>query len=157
MIDREKDVIGANTWTFARTDCEGVTTVSTFEAETWPYALQQFVNFLKGAGFGVDDESVAINGDKHLPDVAGLDYESGWYGEMFYPESGDVTDDSMSAKNDWIPWCGGACPVDDLALVRVKYKNGNVYYTPDNANGYDWDHGDGDSAIIAYQVVQGDE
>ena len=115
MIDREKDVIGANTWTFARTDCEGVTTVSTFEAETWPYALQQFVNFLKGAGFGVDDESIAINGDKHLPAVAGLDYESGWFGEMFYPDNKDATITLTSTKDDLV---GRYC----RAIAYKEYK-----------------------------------
>ena len=156
MTDDMNDLM-KNTWTFAHTDCEGVTTTSSFEADTWPRALQQFVNFLKGAGFAVYGESIAINGDKHLPEVDSVEIEHGWYGEMFYPSSETVTDEPIYAKDDWILWYGGECPVDDLALVRVKYKNGNVFYTPDNANGYDWDHDDGDNVIIAYQVVQGDK
>jgi hypothetical protein len=74
-----------NTWTFARTDFEGTTSTRTFEASTWPMALQQFVNFLK-QDFSLDSDSIAINGDKHLPSCD-CETDAGWYGALYYPDS----------------------------------------------------------------------
>lgn len=82
--DEEND--SAVTWTFARTDINGVTTTSSFTADKWPFALQQFVNFLKGSGYGVDSKSIGINGNKHLPEIDDIEVDHGWYGAMFYPE-----------------------------------------------------------------------
>lgn len=39
-----------------------------FEAETWPEALSHFVQFLRGSGFTVDDNSIGINLKKHVID-----------------------------------------------------------------------------------------
>lgn len=76
----------AITWTFARTDSDGVTTTSSFTAGSWPFALQQFVNFLKGSGYGIDNKSIGINGNKHLPEIDDLEVDHGWLGAMFYPK-----------------------------------------------------------------------
>lgn len=39
-----------------------------FEAETWAEALSNFVQFLRGAGFSLDDDSVGVNSKKHIID-----------------------------------------------------------------------------------------
>lgn len=41
-----------------------------FEAETWTEALSQFVKFLRGAGFILDDNSVGVNSNKHITDLS---------------------------------------------------------------------------------------
>ena len=54
-----------NKWEFKHTDCDGVEFIMRFEAKTWPEALHNFVNFLRGSGFGVSADTVAINRTKH--------------------------------------------------------------------------------------------
>jgi hypothetical protein len=68
----------SNTWLFSHKDNSGAVTSMSFSAQTWPDALDRFLQFLAGAGYsGVDLSSVALNGEKHsLVD---------WHGEMFYP------------------------------------------------------------------------
>jgi hypothetical protein len=85
MLNEEIQEMMRETWTFTHTDIEGTTSTRTFQSSTWPFALQQFLNFLK-QDFALDDESVAINGDKHLT-MCTDEVDTGWYGAMFYPDS----------------------------------------------------------------------
>lgn len=91
---------GATQWTFMRTDIDGVTTTTSFTADTWPFALQQFVNFLKGGGYGIDNNSIGIKGNKHLPEIDDIEVDHGWYGAMFYPKETSERDqiDSCNFK-----------------------------------------------------------
>lgn len=73
----EEEVVGANTWTIARTDCEGNLRTTTFKAEDWITAMQEFVYFLKGNGFELRSDSVRLN-DEFLTD--------NWIGETFSTE-----------------------------------------------------------------------
>ena len=50
---------------FKYTSCDGVESTMKFSADTWVEALERFVAFLRGAGFFLDTDSVAINGNKH--------------------------------------------------------------------------------------------
>ena len=50
---------------FKYTNCEGTVNTSTFKADDWLEALENFIVFLKGANFEVSKDSVFINGSKH--------------------------------------------------------------------------------------------
>jgi hypothetical protein len=84
MKNEEVKEMMQDTWTFTHTDFEGTTSTRTFQANTWPFVLQQFVNFLK-QDFLLDNESVAINANKHLT-MCNDETDTGWYGAMFYPD-----------------------------------------------------------------------
>jgi hypothetical protein len=74
MFNDNEEVSGANTWTFARTDCEGNLRTTTFTAESWIPAIQEFVYFLKGNGFLLNENSIRLN-DEVLTDD--------WFGQTF--------------------------------------------------------------------------
>lgn len=50
-------------WSFTRTIEDGTTDIQAFEATTWTLALQEFVNFLKGCGYILEDDSIQIRQD----------------------------------------------------------------------------------------------
>jgi hypothetical protein len=75
MFDNE-DFNGNDTWTFLRTDSEGNVRSSTFKAEDWITAMQEFVYFLKGNGFMLED-GVRLN-ERY--------FSENWYGETFATE-----------------------------------------------------------------------
>lgn len=153
-----------DTWTIARTDCDGVTATRTFHSEHWPFALQQFVSFLK-QDFGVDNDSVAINGSKHT--LAGENLlESGWYGEVFYPESVKELNKEefyspesypvIDEDDGWITWYGvGSNPVGHTDRVRVVFRN--LEKSEDEAgtfSNWQWDEDYVDWDIIYYKVLE---
>lgn len=45
-----------------------------FEAETWTEALSNFVLFLKGSGFILNDDSVGVNSNYHCVDPESAPY-----------------------------------------------------------------------------------
>ena len=50
-------------FSFLHEDSNGVVTTKTFEAEAWMSALENFVHFLKGVGFILDEKSIQIHED----------------------------------------------------------------------------------------------
>lgn len=56
----------------------------------------------------------------------------------------------------WIEWHGGECPVPEVALVEVKYRNEKSYHIKGiNAAGkWNWQHDDHNGDIIAYRLHQ---
>lgn len=53
------------TFSFTYIGYDGCHTTKTFTAETWTEALNEFVLFLKGIGFFIDNDSIGINRTKH--------------------------------------------------------------------------------------------
>ncbi len=82
-----------NKWEFKHIDCEGVEHIIRFEAETWPEALQNFINFLRGSGFDVSTETVAINRTKH-PLTRYVDSF-----KDYYEESEQKLDDTLDSNS----------------------------------------------------------
>lgn len=76
--DRETEQ--QNTWTFVMTDLEGVTRTTSFVADAWPTALKEFILFLKGNGFRLENDSIGINSKLHPYLV------DDWEGAEFYPD-----------------------------------------------------------------------
>jgi hypothetical protein len=60
------------TWGFTYRDIDGAISTKSFEAISWTRALQEFVYFLKGAGFSLDDDSIQIKHEHYD--------ESLWFG-----------------------------------------------------------------------------
>ena len=75
-----------NRWEFKHIDCEGVENIVRFESDTWPETLQNFVNFLRGSGYEVNKDSIAINRTKHP-----LTYYTDSFND-YYEESGVEVD-----------------------------------------------------------------
>jgi hypothetical protein len=46
-------------------DCDGVASTRTFSVDTWIHALDEFVAFLKGCGYYLQEDSVGINVNNH--------------------------------------------------------------------------------------------
>ena len=60
------------TMTFTYVDHEGVVTTKEFTPSTWVSNLNEFVNFLRGCGYLVSNESIGVNTTKHPY----IDYDS---------------------------------------------------------------------------------
>ena len=60
---------------------------------------------------------------------------------------------AQPADDGWIPWAGGARPVD--TIVGVKLRNGSILMN--FACVYDWRHLNDPVDIVAYRVVQQSE
>ena len=67
------------------------------------------------------------------------------------------------ADDGWIPWGGGACPVEVGTRVDAKFRDGEKAYNvpagdcaedPDSRSALDWSHMESDYDIIAYRVVK---
>lgn len=57
--------------------------------------------------------------------------------------------------SEWIEWRGGGCPVDEAALVDIKFRNGTEA-GQECAGDLSWDHGPYSHDIVAYRLsVQG--
>lgn len=58
-------------------------------------------------------------------------------------------------ENEWIEWAGGECPVDNEAMIEIRYNDGDVF--TDRADRLDWLHSDPNSDpnsdIVAYRVL----
>ncbi len=54
-----------STMQFTFVDCEGVVSIRNFKSETWVHALDEFVAFLKGCGYFLEDNSIGVNKDRH--------------------------------------------------------------------------------------------
>lgn len=67
-------------WSFTRTNEDGTTDIKSFEAVTWSQALQEFVYFVKGCGYGLDDDSIQIK-DSHE--------NENWFGKYCEPFEDD--------------------------------------------------------------------
>lgn len=78
------------TWSFSYTEHDGAMTSKIFEADTWTLALYEFVNFLRGCGYIIGEDSIRLN-EKH---AVGED----WYGEYFSTE--DVVEDGLNHNYD---------------------------------------------------------
>ena len=78
------------TWSFSYTDHDGAMTSKIFEADTWTLALYEFVNFLRGCGFIIGEDSIRLN-EKH---AVGED----WYGDYFSSE--DAVEDGLDHNYD---------------------------------------------------------
>lgn len=55
-------------WYFHHTAADGKMVSMRFEAESWPEALSNFVQFLQGAGYMLQRDSVGINTKIHIVD-----------------------------------------------------------------------------------------
>ena len=88
MQDYEKPV-----WGFTHNNGEGAISTKSFhlEDDTWTGALQGFIYFLRGLGYNISDDSVAINSERHM---TGEEWQGGYY----TPE-GDSAD-----CDTWIDW-----------------------------------------------------
>lgn len=53
---------------FQSVNDDGCCTTQEFESSTWVEALDYFAKFLKGSGFGVSNESIGVNEDRHTFD-----------------------------------------------------------------------------------------
>ena len=62
MNDNENNL---PTWGFTYRDVDGAISTKSFEAVSWVRALQEFVYFLKGSGFNLDDDSIQIKDEHH--------------------------------------------------------------------------------------------
>jgi hypothetical protein len=56
-------------FTFIREDNYGTKTTKEVETECWFELVPEFINFLKGCGYTVYDDSVGINVSNHSPDI----------------------------------------------------------------------------------------
>jgi hypothetical protein len=74
MHDNENNI---PTWGFTYRDIDGAISTKSFDAISWTRALQEFVYFLKGTGFNLDDDSIQIK-DKHRDDF-------NWFGYICPP------------------------------------------------------------------------
>jgi len=54
-------------FTFKRETEEGIVTIKEVDTEVWFDLIPEFINFLKGSGFGVEDNSIGINTARHSP------------------------------------------------------------------------------------------
>lgn len=65
----------------------------------------------------------------------------------------------MTHEAEWIEWAGGKCPVDDDALVEVRFRDDAVpekgvrIEWPVRAWELAWYHDGKDDDIIAYRVL----
>lgn len=89
-----------NKWEYKHTDCEGVEHIIRFEAETWPEALQNFIKFLRGSGYDVNNETIAINRTKH-PLTRYVDSFND-----YYEDSEDSVDTPMQQDLTWFKFGG---------------------------------------------------
>lgn len=48
-------------FTFIREDDDGEVNATSFEADVWYTALSRFINFLRGSGYHISNNSVGIN------------------------------------------------------------------------------------------------
>jgi hypothetical protein len=60
------------TWGFTYRDIDGTISTKSFDTVSWTRALQEFVDFLKGTGFELDNDSIQIN-NRH-------DDSDNWFG-----------------------------------------------------------------------------
>jgi hypothetical protein len=51
--------------TFTYIDCEGIKTTKEFVMSNWVKGLDEYINFLRGCGFMIEKDGVAINESKH--------------------------------------------------------------------------------------------
>ena len=67
------------------------------------------------------------------------------------------------SDDGWIPWGGGACPVEVGTRVDAKFRDGEKAYNvpagdcaedPDSRSAASWSHTESDYDIIAYRVVK---
>jgi len=54
-------------FTFKRETEEGVVTTKEIDADVWFDLIPEFINFLKGCGFGLEDNSIGVNTNRHSP------------------------------------------------------------------------------------------
>ena len=54
-------------FTFIREDNYGNKTTKEVETEGWFELVPEFINFLKGCGYHVDNDSIGINASNHSP------------------------------------------------------------------------------------------
>lgn len=54
-----------NRFTFENVGADNAVNRLTFQAETWTEALEKFIQFLRGSGYFIDYDSIAINEKKH--------------------------------------------------------------------------------------------
>lgn len=57
------------------------------------------------------------------------------------------------ANGGWIPWAGGACPLDSNATVDLQWRDGDCEIN-ERAGEWSWDHDGGDSDIVAYRPLK---
>ena len=64
----------------------------------------------------------------------------------------------ISAKNPWLPWFGGDCPVPPNCNVEVYFRIEGVGDTPSQASEIRWSHNEGryssDFDVIAYRLAE---
>ena len=69
---------------------------------------------------------------------------------------------ATQSDDGWIPWGGGACPVEVGTRVDAKFRDGEKAYNvpaggfaedPDSRSASDWSHMEIDYDIVAYRVV----
>lgn len=56
-------------YTFICEDNCGTKTTKEVETECWFELVPEFINFLKGCGYTVYNDSIGINASNHLPDI----------------------------------------------------------------------------------------
>lgn len=64
---------------------------------------------------------------------------------------------ALAASEGWIEWHGGECPVDNDAIVEVRYRIPNPYqFNNDRAGDFIWLHTGSGGDIIAYRLHKPD-
>lgn len=71
---------------FESENVDGAICTQSFEACTWTEALDYFVKFLRGSGYSLEDNSVAVNTDLHMMDDYNLCSIGRYSDNADYPE-----------------------------------------------------------------------
>lgn len=66
-----------------------------------------------------------------------------------------ILEQQERADGEWIEWGGGQCPVDEEAVVSVKYRGDKWAHQEGEAAKFDWRHRGwcADTDIIAYRII----
>ena len=91
--------------------------------------------------------------EPHTDSVEDLIAYAALYGEARLNTVKPVGDVNSAVKNDWITWNGGDCPVDDLNIVEVKYRDLKLC-SGEESYKYLWNHDGDNTDIIAYRIIK---
>jgi hypothetical protein len=113
-----------NAFEFKHTNSDGRVVTMTFEADTWPEVLENFIDFLRGSAWDyLTNQSVGIN--KELHPLA----EYSWRGKMFYPnEVNDV--------KHWCETCEGSGKVHEEYQIGCPSAGGEFPCPDCDGKGY---------------------
>jgi len=115
-------------WSFTRTNEDGTVDIKRFEADTWSQALQEFMNFVRGCGYVLNDDAVQLRGDydcehwlgywcEPAEDYAPIDWESS--ANLYPPFEGNPEDYAFEPEPV-------ACSLEDFIRAINRVKGGAV-------------------------------